>query len=98
RWPRDWSSDVCSSDLVPTERERVLDRLRAVETVERGAVVAAPGRLGQLDELALELPDPSHEEATRRVELALGLEPRRGLLQLVEIGRASCRARGDGAV
>src|SRR5439155_14030672 len=52
RWPRDWSSDVCSSDLVPAdvqidshtgsdefdpERSRALDR-----EVERVGLVALP--------------------------------------------------------
>src|SRR5690625_6969975 len=32
RWPRDWSSDVCSSDLVPAQQRHIL----------YGAVVAGP--------------------------------------------------------
>src|SRR5439155_2964324 len=90
RWPRDWSSDVCSSDLVrafPTERILELARrmlpgsARQLENPLRrkGAdgqvVVARPAEAAQIRAPA----DDLHEEA--RSELG------------VEIGRASGRER-----
>lgn len=47
-------------------------------------MVAAPRRFRELDELALQLPDPGDEELARRVELPLRLEPGGGLLELLE--------------
>src|SRR5439155_9538515 len=38
RWPRDWSSDVCSSDLFHTAAARS-DRVRAVATFHGGGLV-----------------------------------------------------------
>src|SRR5207253_8156444 len=37
RWPRDWSSDVCSSDLVDIRPSRNLDKF--IGTTDRFAVV-----------------------------------------------------------
>src|SRR5207253_3640640 len=42
-WPRDWSSDVCSSDLVPPARDRhlVQAQLASVEEPEQFDVLEA---------------------------------------------------------
>src|SRR5215510_5107089 len=40
RWPRDWSSDVCSSDL-GGDAERDVDQLPEVEVVLRAGLVVA---------------------------------------------------------
>src|SRR5690625_6453932 len=46
RWPRDWSSDVCSSDLAPRAQEpgQAVERARVGE-VAGGGPVADAGRL-----------------------------------------------------
>src|SRR5207253_6422787 len=45
RWPRDWSSDVCSSDLVRRERVRALARGEASGAVA-GCATAVPAAGG----------------------------------------------------
>src|SRR5207253_4866125 len=89
RWPRDWSSDVCSSDL--SERAFIFARrlgevpMGVPSPISEGSdvclqIAAAQQTCGQIDdrsELCFQLVLPS----------ALGeLDP--------EIGRASCRERG----
>src|SRR5439155_9040095 len=81
RWPRDWSSDVCSSDLsacAGTAAAVVLHQLAAAAEQSRGAagvsVAAGPAGLaaalcGSAGDLALAAADQ------------------------LEIGRASCRER-----
>src|SRR5439155_17667963 len=58
RWPRDWSSDVCSSDLavqvLVNENLLALRRRQLGDVVERGIPEAAVGRVA-LDFLAPEL-------------------------------------------
>src|SRR5690625_5941292 len=62
RWPRDWSSDVCSSDLIgPAD---------SIETLTEGA-------------------------SSRRNQLLVDLGAELGLGAIDEIGRASCRERGQ---
>src|SRR5690625_6046033 len=80
RWPRDWSSDVCSSDLSDSEErlrkqwEEVIDRAFAEdmspEDVTTNAV-AGPGRKA----------------------VAVWVAKQQGTLA-GQIGRASCRERG----
>src|SRR5439155_9195880 len=87
RWPRDWSSDVCSSDLdVRLERENRTPRYsRSRRTSSANdRVVRASVRRG--------------------VSRALSV-PRRGagegghvIPRIVQIGRASCRERGESLV
>src|SRR5207253_5338339 len=89
RWPRDWSSDVCSSDL-GADQAHEDDTLRALRAAtearvalgERFAVRAAVERLTGTD-----------VEAVR----ALLAQAAAGDL-LVEIGRASCRERVETSV
>src|SRR5207253_8029821 len=87
RWPRDWSSDVCSSDLAragAVERPHVhrLGREEAGgETPVRGAEPGGPGGDREL----------GGREDQRGRELGTPRIPR----QRHEIGRASCRERGE---
>src|SRR5207249_7780376 len=95
---RDWSSDVCSSDLDELAKASVLDHhgpgargavlvgrlvLGAARPVEV-AGVSAVGVRGTRQEFP--------EAATLVQELAAALGA-----QLTEIGRASCRERGEDA-
>src|SRR3712207_7818481 len=87
RYWRDWSSDVCSSDL---------DRLVEVVAAE---VVVAGGRL-DLEDAVADLEHGHVERAAAEVEdedrlVGLLVEPvgERRRRRLVEIGRASCRER-----
>src|SRR5207253_5151775 len=86
RWPRDWSSDVCSSDLVvssPGEprREMLLREVPLLALGRRPDEVEA-GR----DRLRVGRPDVREREV-REVDL-LALRAERE-----QIGRASCRER-----
>src|SRR5207253_5609114 len=88
RWPRDWSSDVCSSDLVwlhehgeeadlgPGDRAWLLVDLGA------GLLEEADPR----DVVAELLPDVTPEAQAELVA---------GLWEVSQIGRASCRERGE---
>src|SRR5207245_8432196 len=90
---RDWSSDVCSSDLPAPCRDRPGPRREAEE--ERDLVfehlagrLALPARApGVLVRLAQGLLH-GHEQGARGVGLELEIDGRQ------EIGRASCRGRG----
>src|SRR5207253_6775718 len=82
RWPRDWSSDVCSSDLVDQIEMRV-DLLEAAGEVRVDLAHAVRRRVALQD-------DDPEPPAVQPAELALhlvdaGARP--------EIGRASCRER-----
>src|SRR3546814_15219386 len=98
----DWSSDVCSSDLVAPRRERQQDV--AVGRGDGGdevagradeALLAAEGVVEQQRGLLL----PRFRIAIDGDALAFGLAQRRAPLavqsggQRLEIGRASCRER-----
>src|SRR5207253_8454399 len=93
RWPRDWSSDVCSSDLA-LDLDRARDQELAVVRAPRpgGLALGAKGQAGLVD----------LDQAGER--LALGVDHRVAELPqeqpgaLVEIGRASCRERVGVAV
>src|SRR5699024_11938469 len=87
RSKRDWSSDVCSSDLVevPPELRRQLAEIEK----DGGSVVAL---LGESKLLAyITMADTVRKSAKRTVNRlkAAGITP-------VKIGRASCRERGAG--
>src|SRR5699024_11720290 len=80
RSKRDWSSDVCSSDLAsgePLLRDDLVEHLARVG-IERARDLADLGVVEDRREAAGQLP---------------GLEERRPVD--VEIGRASCRERGE---
>src|SRR5207253_8483975 len=89
RWPRDWSSDVCSSDLEVFLREEppLAGRVVLAERVAHEGVVAQ---------------QPAQVRMARKVEAEeverFALEPvrrRPDLGDRGEIGRASCRERGE---
>src|SRR5207253_6228685 len=92
RWPRDWSSDVCSSDLRKCAR---WSQYFAAQQRDVGREQARPagGDSGERDwEPAGRDPGPAealHLEETL-AEVLRGLTP--------EIGRASCRERESSRV
>src|SRR5439155_11938426 len=84
RWPRDWSSDVCSSDL-PSGFQPKWQTILARPALKSPSIVCHLGWK----------PDgyccaPSPEATSSIVEPAFG----RGLSGASKIGRASCRERG----
>src|SRR5207253_7778148 len=87
RWPRDWSSDVCSSDLM--EGAAVAETSYTPFAARKGArpvrlivrrVPPTPG-----SQLALYVDYSHHPLITNRP----------GEMLALEIGRASCRERGQ---
>src|SRR5207253_4676830 len=91
RWPRDWSSDVCSSDL---------EHLCLPMRFERGRMKATS--IGWTDERTqdgeLLAKKQFPDEKVRAMEISLGSYGSAGQLQQrpaprSEIGRASCRER-----
>src|SRR5439155_2305771 len=96
RWPRDWSSDVCSSDLSShsgteyeptTEVSRTRWSLLVAGMRGHGQDVGA-GAMGEWRERHVEPP----ARADGRQEPAIDPVDHRA-----EIGRASCRERGGSA-
>src|SRR5207253_6968381 len=84
RWPRDWSSDVCSSDL-KNQRTRLHDRDEHSEHSHAPPVTLNPRF--RLSPGTVLLPSPfSGSIALLRQQQAL-------VLLGTEIGRASCRER-----
>src|SRR3546814_8148370 len=81
----DWSSDVCSSDLVDAD-------------VEDGEAAVAPGvalgieRADHGRDVGLQEADPHDDQGQREVEHRLARGVRNGA-DGVQIGRASCRER-----
>src|SRR5207253_6084114 len=74
RWPRDWSSDVCSSDLEPVEERRfagirVSDQRHHWIWHTFAALAMQPARSLHLFEVALDPRDPlfDHRSEERRV-------------------------------
>src|SRR5207253_4811487 len=82
RWPRDWSSDVCSSDLVAVRRRIPLGRHRLDERGRHLQLLRldADGRGGLLRDV----------ELRQRLQLIVVAQQEKH-----EIGRASCRERGE---
>src|SRR5439155_12720414 len=77
RWPRDWSSDVCSSDLCPTSWRRTPPAVPAWVAVLRHEVGHDPVPAG-----AVKVAPVNQGEKGGDCERGLG-----------QIGRASCRER-----
>src|SRR5205807_6653887 len=94
----DWSSDVCSSDLIP---ELIDEALRAAVSAPSGpAFVDLP-----LDHVFGEAPDPGPPDALP--DPTEGPAPSGGAFERAaallrdaerQIGRASCRERGESSV
>src|SRR5207253_6490706 len=98
RWPRDWSSDVCSSDLLGADEAtlhvRVDDpgRLRGAGPTPdfpRSALVLTGGE--KRDQVEGLIRGGHHTVETRLLHSEFGQ-------QLLEIGRAPCRERVEIAV
>src|SRR3546814_13813636 len=91
----DWSSDVCSSDLIARGVSGRTVDLRRILAGERAATMTRPAAVGVDDDLATgqtAIADRAadHEVAGRvDVELGLLVDP----LRRQQIGRASCRER-----
>src|SRR5207253_7456834 len=82
RWPRDWSSDVCSSDLAANRECQVYDKGFDPASLRR-AIAAYFGLVSFIDHNVGRLMEAL-------AETGLAAETR-------EIGRASCRGRGENA-
>src|SRR5439155_9093967 len=97
-WPRDWSSDVCSSDLSLTmyySPEDDFDRGRFAQVLEVPVTdfelsVRARNCLKKMNIKTL-------GDLTRVTEAQLLASKNFGETSLAEIGRASCRERGESA-
>src|SRR5207253_5278149 len=91
RWPRDWSSDVCSSDLGTGTATQAGDDV--IDIAEERVLTSSRGSM----EKALH-----HPGLTERVVASFGrtVAGRLALCMLFgafKIGRASCRERGESA-
>src|SRR5690625_7568521 len=84
-WPRDWSSDVCSSDLEPGQE--MFDNERPTPKVMSGATSAMIAFSLVLTVAA----GPIMTYADEAAQSVLERTPYVG----AEIGRASCRERGE---
>src|SRR5207249_9386261 len=90
RSKRDWSSDVCSSDLQAPESFGFVEvlRIRRLAAVDIEAVVAHEFKLlgleqfGDISDTLIDALQEPFENLSRRAGLS-------------EIGRASCRERGE---
>src|SRR5204863_6534542 len=87
---RDWSSDVCSSDLVDRGDPAPASVVDRVRDVGRAMATTQPSELTRLEALGAERDavDPGPGEGPR-VATFVGAGVR-----LDQIGRASCRERG----
>src|SRR5437660_2020535 len=94
RWPRDWSSDVCSSDL---GRSRQTGCCGLRDRISRKTRHVPAGDVPKMDFHCIlwrrkkqikpdRKPEPSH--------LRLALAAKRRTTRALKIGRASCRERG----
>src|SRR5207253_6891667 len=92
RWPRDWSSDVCSSDLRQCEefllkRQHLRDQLLARERRATGVRIA-PEAMPQTEQAFLQGQGlAAKARGRRRLRELLRAE------EISQIGRASCRER-----
>src|SRR5690606_40390555 len=90
RFSRDWSSDVCSSDLLPATAP-VLDRVTATDSID---VLAAAAK-------DLSNAIRQDENARKAEDLELVLSKLQSEIDRVrmnhaqQIGRAACRARAE---
>src|SRR5207253_5550677 len=91
-WPRDWSSDVCSSDLpTPSEIEKVLERsayglelhILPGEEALQGGGDGGPGGVERREAIVFVVAVLHHQRVGVLFQPVAGLE----------IGRASCRER-----
>src|SRR5207253_6271065 len=91
-WPRDWSSDVCSSDLRPARLLLLRARpLAPVPALRLERAVASPLGRDLRPQLHLDGAADDHADL-QHLRALLGRRAVR-LDLLLEIGRASCRDR-----
>src|SRR5690625_5932576 len=83
RWPRDWSSDVCSSDLTASAYAAQIGAMKANDEIDAMRV------LGLNPVEVLVLPRVLAMMITLPILAFVGM-----IGGIVEIGRASCRERG----
>src|SRR5439155_4783436 len=88
RWPRDWSSDVCSSDLVEFREVQYVGDEAACRSERRDVVLGAGW-----DELRAD--GIRRREAAEKIDVALGRLASRELRRSEErrVGK-ECRSRG----
>src|SRR5207253_5476421 len=93
RWPRDWSSDVCSSDLngmgIPKDEQRSI-----YEQFTRGRAALDGSKPG----VGLGLAFVRTIVKGNRGKLDLASRPGETAFRIRQIGRASCRERVEVAV
>src|SRR5690606_39441467 len=93
RFSRDWSSDVCSSDLTGTTAR---DEGEAYVLLKNAQILSE--RANAINEIRIKLTDPDMAPAiARRAEAELGYKAvawQEANESILEIGRASCRERG----
>src|SRR5207253_8098058 len=92
RWPRDWSSDVCSSDLPPTGA-RFFSFLRSISTHSEGVSHMRRTLIAGVVCAAVALAMPRADgkrfiTETDLLKFTWIADP-----QISQIGRASCRER-----
>src|SRR5207253_7205766 len=93
RWPRDWSSDVCSSDLVALHLklpgELSLDDAHRVASLVEQAITGAVPEVVSVQTHLEPLREPAFGAAPADADVEADTE---------KIGRASCRERGERSV
>src|SRR5207253_8340498 len=95
RWPRDWSSDVCSSDLAVGVYSMAFQFARLPTLLISGPLKYV--LYSHLVRIKSDLGALSHALVTLTRLLAVAICPAVGMVA-AEIGRASCRERGWGGV
>src|SRR5439155_16105034 len=92
RWPRDWSSDVCSSDLAFGKDPALIREGGSIPIVSQFRTILGVETLL----LGLALPDcraHSPNENFPLENMDAGIRLNKAVLAELEIGRASCRER-----
>src|SRR5207253_545253 len=95
RWPRDWSSDVCSSDLDGPVTERSTQQAY-VSSPERVEAPIDPSGKAMFDVPGAQQPRSHHRRQRERHDARHDHGAGQGEREL-EIGRASCREREERA-
>src|SRR5690606_40508388 len=90
RFSRDWSSDVCSSDLLRRGRLLLADDMGLGKTTQAIAACHALFRAGRVQRGVLVVPASLKGQWLREWQATTNVPA-----AVVEIGRASCRVRGE---
>src|SRR5699024_11227699 len=91
RSKRDWSSDVCSSDLVL--RYGAVPPVSAAPTDDHTPTLVERASVGACSAMTVEWIDACIAQTTRAMDWAR--KSVHGLSVRMKIGRASCRGRGE---